>query len=78
MQIIIPIFIIASLFYFWQRSRVHGLHWIYVVFAYIFWPIGALVGAYWAISDLCFYYRGKPLISTKSDDDSKYSLRDKD
>jgi len=75
-QILIVFIILAGLFYFWQRARVVGLHWIYIVLAYILWPIGTLVGLYWAITDFYFYYRGKPLNHSKPEDKDSNSLKD--
>jgi hypothetical protein len=67
--------VFGGLIYYWVKARVMGIYWVYVVFVILAWPIGALVGIYWALEDLSVYYRGKPLI--KSDDkDSKYSLKD--
>jgi hypothetical protein len=69
--------VLGGLLYYWQKARLLGVHWLYMVLAFLCWPIGALIGAYWAISDFYFYYRGKPLITSKQNDkDSKYSLKD--
>jgi hypothetical protein len=28
-----------------------------MIFAFLFWPVGATVGLYWAIKDLYFHYK---------------------
>ena len=52
-----------------------GVYWVYILLAILAWPLGALVGIYWALNDLSVYYRGKPLVKT-DDKDSKYSLKE--
>ena len=67
--------VFGGLIYYWIKARVMGIYWVYIMLAILAWPLGALVGIYWALDDLSVYYRGKPLI--KSDDkDSKYSLKE--
>jgi hypothetical protein len=28
-----------------------------MIFAFLFWPVGATVGLYWAVKDLYFHYK---------------------
>jgi len=67
--------VFGGLIYYWVKARVMGIYWVYIVFVILAWPIGALIGIYWALEDLSVYYRGKPLIKSE-DKDSKYSLKD--
>ena len=53
--------IFGGLIYYWVKARVIGIYWVYIVFVILAWPIGALVGIYWALEDLSVYYRGELL-----------------
>ena len=64
MEIILGIFgiilvsmVLGGLLYFWQKSSVHGVSSIAMIFAFIFWPAGATVGLYWAAKDMYFHYK---------------------
>ncbi len=47
---------IGGLLYFWQKARLHGLNLPLIIIAFLFWPIGATIGLYWATKDLYFHY----------------------
>ena len=49
--------VLAGLLYFWQKASVHGVSFIAMIFAFLFWPVGATVGLYWAVKDLYFHYK---------------------
>ena len=55
--IILVSLVLAGLLYFWQKASVHGVSFIAMIFAFLFWPVGATVGLYWAVKDLYFHYR---------------------
>lgn len=67
---------IGGLIYYWWKARLTGVYWFYILFVTLFWPIGSIIGIYWALEDLHMFYRGKPLIKKSDDKDSKYSLKD--
>ena len=46
---------IASLYNFWITARVHGVNLFLIILAFLFWPIGVLIGFYWGVRDYIRY-----------------------
>ena len=72
----------GGLIYFGYKASINGMHWFFIMIWVIF-GVGAIVGIYWALNDLCLYYFDKPLFSSnsnsspeKKDKESKYSLKE--
>jgi len=77
LTVLLAVITLGGGFYYWYRARLHGVYWLYIIFAFLIWPIAVIIGIYWALEDLSTYYRGKSFLSTKSEDnDSKYSLKE--
>jgi len=55
--IILVSLVLGGLLYFWQKASVHGVSSITMILAFIFFPVGVIIGLYWAFSDLYFHYK---------------------
>jgi hypothetical protein len=79
----------GGIFYFAWKSDDMGVSWSFMLLGIFFFPIGAIVGFYWVLNDLCLYYLNRPLLHSsknhakdssdsneKDGKESKYSLKE--
>jgi hypothetical protein len=54
---ILVLIFIGGAIYFWQRAMSIGLSLSLIIISYLFFPIASLLGLYWLIKDIYFFYK---------------------
>jgi hypothetical protein len=49
--------IVGGLYYFWYKCKIYAVDRFTFFMGILMWPIGALVGIYWAIKDLFLFHK---------------------
>jgi len=93
MNTIFSLIVIFSIFggisYFAWKADDMEVHWSFMLIGIFLFPIGAIIGFYWVLNDLCLYYFNRPLLHSYKNDakdsndsnekdgkESKYSLKE--
>jgi len=56
---ILAISILGGLYYFWMRCQMFSVSKTLLLLGILMWPVGAIVGIFWAIQDFFKFRVGK-------------------
>lgn len=69
--------IVGGLYYFWFKCQIFVVDRFTLFMGILIWPVGALVGIYWAIKDFFLFRESKRNIEVNFENKEKDSVTNK-